>query len=157
MCDLVIVQDTRQHKGHHEQKLAAWAAHGDTIVSCALAAGDYALPPAVAVDTKASMSEIAQNIGGTAAEHGRFRRELIKARDMGTHLYVLVENADGIRSIDEVRGWVNPRLALSPKAITGERLAKAMQTMQDRYGVTFLFCRPEESAIIIYKLLERGK
>lgn len=153
---MVIIEDSKQKIGHHELKHSAWEAHGDTIVRCALSCGDYALPPKVAVDTKANMTEIAQNIGGTSREHERFRNELIRARDQGTHLYILVENTDGIRSLEDVVLWVNPRLLDSPKAITGERLAKAMRTMQGKYGCTFCFCRPQEAAAYIYKLLERG-
>ena len=151
---MIIVEDTRQRAGQHETKHAAWQARGDTLVRYALPCGDYALPPSVAVDTKRNMQEIAGNIGG--AEHERFKRELIRARDMGTKLYILVENEDGIAAIDDVERWINPRLALSPKAITGIRLAKAMRTLEERYGCTFLFCRPEDAAKIIYCLLERG-
>lgn len=126
------------------------------MIRCALPFGDYIKTPPVSVDTKASMQEIAQNIGGTSEEHARFRRELVKAKDNGCHLYILIENEDGIRSIDDVARWWNPRLAESPKAITGERLAKAMATMQDRYGCTFVFCPPEKAAGMIYLILERG-
>lgn len=153
---MVIVEDTRNKIGSHELKHTAWEAHGDQVVRCALSCGDYALPPKVAVDTKADMAEIAQNIGGTTREHERFRNELIRARDQGTHLYILIENTEGIRGVQDVRSWVNPRLLESSRAITGERLAKAMQTMMERYGCTFCFCRPEEAAGYIYALLERG-
>ena len=153
---MVIVEDSKQKIGHHELKHAAWEAHGDTLVRCALSCGDYALPPKVAIDTKADMAEIAQNIGGSSREHERFRNELIRARDQGTHLYILVENDEGIRSLEDVVSWVNPRLIDSSRAITGERLARAMRTMQERYGCTFMFCEPREAAAYIYKLLERG-
>lgn len=152
---MVIVEDSRQQAGQHEIKHAAWQAHGDQLFRCALPCGDYALPPAVAVDTKRSMQEIAGNIGG--AEHERFKRELIRARDMGTKLYILVENEDGITNLADVRSWINPRIVLSPRCITGERLAKAMRTLEERYGCTFMFCRPEEAAGVIYELLRRGK
>ena len=151
---MVIVEDSRQQAGQHDIKHAAWQAHGDTLVRCALPCGDYALPPAVAIDTKRNIEEIAGNIGG--AEHERFKRELIRARDMGTKLYILVENEEGVASVADVARWINPRLAVSPKAITGERLSKAMHTLEERYGCTFLFCRPEDAARIIYCLLERG-
>ena len=153
---MVIIEDTRQQAGKHETKHAAWAEHGDKIVRCALPCGDYTAVPPVAVDTKASMQEIAQNIGGSSQEHGRFRRELQKAQEMGCHLYVLIENEEGIADLAGVSAWINPRLIDSPKAITGERLAKAMETMQERYGVTFLFCAPERAAAMIHYLLERG-
>lgn len=154
---MTIIEDSRQQAGQHELKHAAWQAHGDQIVRCALPCGDYALPPKVAVDTKRSIGEIAGNIGGPKGEHERFRRELIRARDMGTHLYILVENDEGISSIEDVAGWVNPRLALSPKAITGARLAKAMKTLEGRYGCTFLFCAPADAARYVYGILQRGK
>lgn len=151
-----LLEDSKQKLGKHELKHAAWEAHGDEIFRCALPCGDYALPPAVAVDTKAGLAEIAGNIGGSREEHERFKRELIRARDMGTRLIILVENDEGVRSIDDVTRWVNPRLALSPKAITGDRLAKAMRTMEIRYGCNFVFCRPEEAACVIFRILERG-
>ena len=151
-----IIEDSRQQAGKHELKHKAWADHGDKLIRCALPFGDYASVPAVAVDTKASMQEIAQNIGGSTAEHNRFRRELQRAQEMGCHLYVLIENEEGISDLEEVAVWVNPRLIDSPKAITGLRLARAMQTMQERYGVTFLFCHPERAAAVIHYLLERG-
>ena len=151
-----IIEDSRQQAGKHELKHKAWTDHGDKWIRCALPFGDYMAVPPVSVDTKASMQEVAQNIGGPSAEHNRFRRELIKAQEAGCHLYILVENDEGIRDLAGVRLWVNPRLIDSPKAITGERLAKAMETMQERYGVTFLFCAPERAAAMIHYLLERG-
>jgi len=153
---MFIIEDSRNKKGKHEQKHRTFEAHGDRVTRCALPVGDYALFPEVAIDTKASMQEIAQNIGGTTEEHERFRRELIKAKENGCHLYVLIENDENIRNINDVRRWVNPRLIDSDRAITGERLAKAMLTMQERYGVTFLFCSPEQAAGMIHYLLERG-
>lgn len=153
---MLMIEDSRQQAGKHKRKHEVWEAHGDKWIRCALPFGDYALPPKVSVDTKASMQEIAQNIGGTTAEHERFRRELQKAQEAGCHLYVLVENDEGIQDLQGVAAWVNPRLIKSPKAITGDRLAKAMATMQERYGVTFLFCAPERAAGMIHYLLERG-
>ena len=151
-----IIEDTRQQKNKHEQKHKAFEAHGDKVTRCALPCGDYTLFPSVAIDTKASMLEISQNIGGSKEEHERFRRELIKARENDCHLYILIENDEGIRNINDVRSWVNPRLIDSSRAITGERLAKAMNTMQDRYGVTFVFCSPENAGRAIRYILERG-
>lgn len=151
-----LIEDTRNQAGKHETKRTTWEAHGDTIHRCALPVGDYALFPRVSVDTKASLLEIAQNIGGNTKEHERFRRELQLAQANECHLYVLVENEENVRTIADVFTWVNPRLIDNPKAITGERLAKAMLTMQERYGCTFLFCRPDQAAGTIYYLLERG-
>lgn len=153
---MVILEDTRQKVGKHEIKHTTWEAHGIEYYRSGLPYGDYALPPPVTVDTKAGLAEIAGNIGGSTEEHKRFIAEADLAKSHGSHLYVLVENTEGVRCIEDVKRWVNPRLLESPKAITGERLAKAMRTIEARHGCTFVFCRPEEAAWVIFKILERG-
>lgn len=124
----------------------------------------------IAVDTKRDMQEIAGNICGR--QHARFRDECILALNNGIRLYILIENEDEIRSLADVSGWQNPRLKryedvrhmhsigrwqsiALPKArpASGETLMKAMQTMREKYGVEFLFCRPEEAGKKIVELL----
>lgn len=151
-----LIEDSRQQKDKHKIKHAAFDAAGDKLLRCKLPVGDYALFPRVAVDTKADMAEIAQNIGGTTAEHNRFREELKLAREYGCQLIILVENEDGIEELTQVQYWDNPRRAFSERAIQGPQLMKAMQTMQERYGVVFLFCRPAEAAAVIKDLLRGG-
>lgn len=151
-----LIEDTRNQIGKHEIKHQAFDAAGDSVLRCKIPFGDYCLPPRIAVDTKADMAEIAQNIGGTASEHARFREELKLAREFGCQLFILVENEDGIEDLEQVAYWTNPRLAYSDRAINGPQLMKAMKTMQERYGVTFLFCRPAEAAAVIKDLLRGG-
>lgn len=150
-----IIEDSRQQAGKHELKHLWFGLHNIPFYRCKLPVGDYSLPPAVAVDTKASMQEIAQNIGGTAVEHKRFINELKLAQELGTKLFVLVENEEGIESIEDVVRWHNPREDYSPNCIQGPRLAKAMMTIQERYGCTFLFCRPDEAGEMIADLLRK--
>ena len=151
-----IIEDSRQQAGKHDIKHQSFESAGDSVLRCKIPFGDYCLPPRIAVDTKADMQEIAQNIGGTASEHARFREELKLAREYGCQLFVLVENEDGIEDIEQVAYWTNPRLAYSDRAINGPQLMKAMKTMQERYGVVFLFCRPAEAAAVIKDLLRGG-
>lgn len=148
-----IIEDTRNKTGKHNTKHLYWSDNGDFIHRCKLPVGDYARPPKISIDTKENMSEIAGNIGGK--EHARFREECKLARDLGTHLIFLIENEDGIQSIEDVAGWKNPRRVYSPRCINGPRLQRAMLTMQERYGCEFLFCRPDQAAEIINKLLEQ--
>lgn len=150
---MVIIEDTRQQKGQHEIKHKHFDADGVKVIRCKLPFGDYAPPPKVAIDTKKGLEEICGNICGAAAEHQRFKRECIAARDAGCKLFILVENADGITDVSEVHTWVNPRTIQYPNCTQGEQLQKAMQTMSKRYGVTFLFCSYEDSAKIIKGLL----
>ena len=151
---MILIEDTRQQKGKHELKHQAFQEMGVELISNMLPFGDYALPPTVSVDTKRNMSEIANNIGGKREEHERFKRECIKAREAGCQLIILTENKDGIKCLSDVHKWINPDLVYRPKAITGERLEKAMRTMSERYGVRFEFCDPSESAVRIMELLD---
>lgn len=149
-----IIEDTRQQEGQHETKHKRFQEHDIQLIRCKLPFGDYALPPKVAIDTKKGIKEIAGNICGASAEHQRFKRECIAARDAGCKLIFLIENDEGITSIDQVHTWRNPRSIYSPNVVQGDRLEKAMKTMSKRYGCEFLFCAFEDSADLIIKLLE---
>ena len=150
---MTIIEDTRNQKGKHNIKHLKFREAGVKLHRSKIPVGDYCLPPARAIDTKASMLEIAQNIGGGVVEHRRFINELKLAQEIGCDLVILVENEDGIEDIQGVRFWQNPRTEWSPNCIQGPRLAKAMQTIQERYGCTFMFCHPNEAAEIIEDLL----
>lgn len=122
------------------------------------------------VDTKKDIQEIIGNICG--AQHGRFRDECILAQNNGIRLVVLIENKDGIKEVRDVFKWHNPRMRRynkikwmkeqgkwenvplpSKPPTSGETLAKAMLSMQLKYGVEFRFCTPDESAKKIIEIL----
>lgn len=148
---MILVEDTRQKVDQHGLKHTGFKQAGIELIRCALPFGDYCKPPAISVDTKQEMGEIASNL---TAEHERFRHECERAQKAGCHLYVLVETEWNIKSVDDVHIWANPRRHYSPKAVTGKTLERIMRTMSHRYGVTFMFCRPSESAEMIVKILD---
>ena len=166
--------DTRQQRGKHDIKNEWWALHGVSTVRSTLDFGDYMIEGSnISIDTKRNIQEIAQNINGRG--HDRFKRECIRAAAAGYRLIILVENRDGITCIDELQSWTNDhccacgyyrRNSCNPhdgrekcikhgtrKPIQGARLARAMSTMAERYGVRFEFCDPHESAKRICELL----
>lgn len=169
-----LLCDTRQHAGKHRLKEAWWAQHGVATSTVKLDFGDYMVEgSAVSVDTKRNVAEVAQNINGKS--HDRFKRECERARDAGYQLVILVENRQSYTCIKDVTKWTNDHCAHCPyryrkacaprdprgkclkhgtmKPIQGPRLAKAMSTMQERYGVRFEFCAPEEAARRVCDLL----
>lgn len=150
---MYLIEDTRQKTGKHDIKHDWFSEHDVDVVRCKLPFGDYAPVPPVSIDTKENMDEIAANICG--AEHKRFINECKAAKDAGCQLIILVENDVGITTLEEVRNWINPRVIYSSKCVQGPRLQKAMETISERYGVMFLFCRPEESGERITELLKR--
>ena len=169
-----IYCDTRQQKGKHEHKMQWWADHSVHTRVKTLKTGDYATDLSnILVDTKRNVAEVAQNINGR--QHARFKRECQRAQADGQRLYVLVENTNGYRSITDVCAWENDHCThcklrkqhiceprnphgkcmkhRTVKPIQGPRLAKAMATMEERYGVRFKFCRPQDAALTICELL----
>lgn len=169
----VIFIDTRQQVGKHETKHQWFTEHGITTERRKLDFGDYATDASnIVVDTKRSVAEIAQNIGGK--EHARFRRECERARDAGYRLVILIENNEGVLNLDTLQSWTNQhcrhcrhyfKRECDPheagkckqhntnKPIQGERLARAMATMSSKYGVRFNFCKPKDAAFYICSLL----
>ena len=97
---MVIIEDTRQQSGKHEKKHDYFESQDVTLIRSKLPFGDYALAPTVAVDTKASLHEIAVNLCGNAAERQRFIRECKSAKSAGVQLFramVMVSERYGCR------------------------------------------------------------
>jgi ribosome-associated protein len=154
---LTIIEDTRQQIDKHKIENAQLEKLGIKILRSKLPVGDYANMKnlSIVIDSKKDLQECVGNICGK--EHDRFRRECQLAQDNGIKLIVLVEHGWGVKSIDDVALWHNPRINAwnrSVKAMqrkcqstagmrpptSGETLSKAMKTMQDKYGVEFMFC-----------------
>lgn len=125
----------------------------------------------IAVDRKNSIDEICGNVCSTTSAHERFRDEVILAKKCGCKFYVLIED-DKVTSLDDLEKWQNPRekkyfimkarkdkgyklkypIAKQPPA-SGKKLAKALRTMETKYGVKFLFCKPKDAAARIVEIL----
>jgi ribosome-associated protein len=195
---LLLIEDKGQKEGQHILKNRYFENNEIEVLRAPLPVGDYIIADdkvsdvihrkakrnmevkkmdflgtyAVAVDTKKDMQEIIGNICGKS--HPRFRDECILAQNNGIKLYVLIENADGVKSVGDVFKWRNPRLErynrikymqscgkwlnasipITPPT-SGKTFAKSMLTMQLKYGVEFVFCRPEEAGKKIIELLTK--
>lgn len=154
---MAIIEDTRQQKGKHEIKHQYWHGLGVPIVRSALPFGDYALVPAAVVDTKKDIYEIAHNL---QQQHDRFRRECIKAHNAGCQLIILIENLDGVSTLADLATWRESDEHFygrnGKRRILGTRIAETMKTMQERYGVRFEFCTPNEAGKRILEILGGG-
>lgn len=106
--------------------------------------------PRVVVDRKQNLTEVCANV---CQDHERFRAELIRAQEANIKVYVLVEHGKDISCMEDVIWWQNPRLKKSPKAITGERLYKILQTLERKYKCKFLFCNKDQTGRMIVEIL----
>ncbi len=130
--------------------------HGIKHFVSKLPVGDYMnLDNArLCIDRKKDLIELCGNV---CQQHARFVRELIRANDLGIKLIILCEHGANIKTLEDVRGWENPRLRTSPKATKGETLYKILSTLSARYDVDFLFCTKAQTGAKIIELLGGGQ
>lgn len=159
---MIIQQDTRQKQKHHLIKEKWFEEHGIKVINSKMLVGDYCIPSdgSISVDTKKDIGELYQNL---IQSHARFSAECQLADELGIKLYILVENKEGFKCIDDIKSWVNPQYFVWLKKqrqgikikepVKNITLIKIMRSMEKKYGVTFLFCRPTESAEKIVELL----
>lgn len=127
----------------------------------------------IAVDRKNSIDEICGNLCSSENEHRRFREEAITAQKAGCEFHVVIENTEGIKSVQGILKWSNPRLHRYNKInymhrlgkwqniknkgsrppCDNIRLMKTMYTMAQKYSINWIFCSPYESAAKIVELL----
>lgn len=125
----------------------------------------------VCCDSKFGIMEICSNLTNSA-DHQRVKDELILAMNNNIKLYFVVENDfqwisqskniynEPVTCIKDLFRWRNPRAFIFkhgvqayPKAVKGSQLAKICMTLEARYGCKFVFCKPDEAAEIIVKIL----
>ena len=145
---MVIIEDTRQQAGKHENLTEL------ETLRCKLPFGDYALPPKIAVDTKASLHEITQNLCGSQKERSRFIRECKLAKECGAVLVFLIETGAYKTPADLIGQDI---LLLSGKRVPGVQLYRAMVIVSERYGCRFEFCPRAETGRRILEILSDGK
>lgn len=102
--------------------------------------GLYSLQDEVVIERKANLDEIAGNF---TTGRDRFEREFIRAKSKGVKVFLVIENASWADVLSH-----NYRSQLSPKSLMGSLLS-----WQAKYNVTIVFCRPEETARILYSTL----
>lgn len=162
---MYLIEDTRNQVGKHKNISTYCQKHGIELVRQCLSVGDYVLSMDgktpfgnISVDTKESLLEISTNI--CSRDHRRFRSECERSQELGIQLIVLIEEMPPFGRVDywEVPRWRtgnryhsfgDPMTLVEPKA-----LAKAMQTMTEKYGVKFRFCHRRETPRKLIKYLK---
>lgn len=136
---MTIQIDSREKARAIQKVLAEFEKQGIKHFVSKLPVGDYISldNPRISIDRKQSLSEVSANVG---QDHARFKRELDRAQEYGIRLIFLVEHGGAIKTLEDVQNWVNPRLKEHPLALSGPRLYKIMLTMQNKYGIEWLFC-----------------
>lgn len=152
---MIVQIDTREKEKAIEKIQKTFEEKGIKTVSSKMYVGDYQnlQNGSVVIDRKQNLSEICSNV---CQQHERFKAELIRAQEAGIKIFILCEHGKDIKTIEDVKNWINPRLKKSPKALTGEKLYKIMKTQEAKYGITYLFCDKEETGEKILEILGKN-
>lgn len=150
----MIIVDTREKMRAVVKILAEFDKQGVAYVRRALNFADYADPeklPGTVIDRKQNLLEVAANC---TTDRKRFVREIERCNRSGCHMVVLIEHGGRIRKLEDVIGWTNPRLKVSPLAVSGERLFKIMKAMEGYYHMEWQFCDKRQTGKKIIEILE---
>ena len=138
---LTIICDTRERDTHCE---TYFKKHDIPTITRKLDTGDYSaqlgdlsMEREIVVERKRNLDEICGNF---TVERERFEREFLRAKAYGTKVFLIIENATWS---DIFLG--NYRSKTSPKSLVGSLLSWMV-----RFNITVLFCKPEETARIIW-------
>ena len=164
---MTIQCDSREHKSEYDRIAEQFDALGVQYFRSKLPVGDYMSldNPRLVIDRKKDLLELCGNV---TQQHERFKAELVRAKEYGIKLIILVEHGADIRSLEDVYFWQNPRkhevrwrwkdgkrikTVISSKAVDGNQLYKSLNTMHERYGVDFAFCQKSETGKKIVEIL----
>lgn len=117
-----------------------------------LPVGDYMSfdNPRLIIDRKQNLQELCVNV---CQQHKRFIAEIKRAGELGIRLIFLVEHSQNVKTLDDVQNWDNPRLKVSPLAVSGQRLYKILYSIEKNYNTQFLFCSKNQTGKRIIELL----
>ena len=165
---MILIEDTRNQVGKHKNIELYCKRHGIELVRKCLSVGDYMLGEMIdgdvrpvgniSIDTKENCLEIASNI--CSSDHKRFKAECERSQRLGLQLITLIEEQV---PFGQIEFWEVPRWRMSGKyhrygdpmtLVEPKTLAKAMQTMTDKYGVKFRFCHRRETPRKLIKYLK---
>lgn len=163
---MIIQIDSREKARAIKNIVAEFDKRGVVHPVSKLMVGDYMNydNPRLIIDRKQNLTELCSNV---CQDHDRFRRELLLAQQNEIKIIFLVEHGNGIKCIEDVIWWRNPRRfkrvidqatgkwkEVETKAMQGETLYKILRTQERKYGCQFLFCDKKDTGKKIIELLE---
>ena len=143
--EMTVIADTREQVNYNV--LDFLDKNKIPYISRKLNTGDYSamlgeqtLETEVVCERKASLDELCGNL---TADRDRFEREFIRAKSDGLKVFLVIENASWTDIVTH-----NYKSQLKPQSLIASLLS-----WQARFNVTIVFCRPQESGMIIYYTL----
>ena len=151
---MILIEDTRQQKGKHNNVHKYCDSQGIEIYPLTLTVGDYMLGEVQndkvvpignrAIDTKFALIELA---GDLSKDEQALDKKYRKCYEQGIKLIVLIE--EPFCSIQEIANWKNPH-----GFVNGRKLLDKMHRLKMMYGIDFMFCDKKRTGETLIKLLK---
>ena len=141
---MVLLEDTRNKDGKHENVRRYCLKHGIEIVRQKLNVGDYMFPDGhISIDTKEHLEELGRNLMNRS-DASRFWREVRRAREDSILLVVLCEHGGNVKSINDVPKWKSKYSQLHGLKYIDTEVADIWPnySMADYYGIDTLLGIP---------------
>ena len=151
----IIICDTRE-KGN-KKILEYFEKVGQDYIVSKLPCGDYANPQnmKIIIELKHShndgLGELVTNLC-RSVNHQRFINEINLSKKIRVEHFIILVASKDITSLDEVHLWKNKYGKVKPFV-----LEKIMKTLKEKYGIEFVFCKPDECGKKIIELLGARK
>jgi len=141
---LTVICDTRERDRHVSEYFDK---HNIPYITRKLDTGDYScqmgngwtLEREIIVERKSGLSELCGNF---TTERERFEREFLRAKAYGTKVHLIIENAT----------WSDVFLGNYRSKLPSKSLVGSLLSWMVRFNVSVTFCKPSETARIIYGL-----
>lgn len=109
--------------------------------------------PFLIIDRKQSIQELAANC---TRDHERFKRELERAKAVGAHLVILVEQNRykdrdkwiHVEGIEDIMLWSSPHTT-----IVGEKVYRVLRAWRSKYNIDIQFCDKRQTGKKILEIL----
>lgn len=150
-----ILVDSREQPLDRARVIEQIESCGYSTIVSKLPFGDYRIVgnDFLVVDRKKTLLEVIQNVG---REHERIVNEIKLAESVGAKIVFLVEHSSNITCLEDLKSWENPMIKKNPKAMTGDKLYKILDTMVINYDIDFIFCTKNDTGKMIVSILEDG-
>lgn len=143
--NLQIIADSREQVNNHltdywDKKKVPYFTRKLDIGDYSAQLGEMTLEKDVVIERKRNLDEICGNL---TADRDRFEREFLRAKALGTKVFLIIENAT----------WTDIYLQNYRSQITPKSLMASLMSWQVRFNITIIFCEPENTPRLIHQIL----
>ena len=158
----MIIVDTREKDRAIRKILDYFDEQGLKHWSHGMIFGDYMdyAKPLLVIDRKQNILELAKNC---TSEHERFKREMERAKEVGAHLVILVEQDKykdrgewvRVKTIEDLMRWSTDHKTKTGRTVTmrGEQVYRILASWKAKYPISVEFCDKRSTGRRITEIL----